>query len=333
MIFNSIDEIKEHFDLDSIDLNVIKKILKKRLKKLHPDDNKGEFKNDNDKNDYHKIHSALEFIKTQTTTSLTLTKSDLTQLTSSINKLSKIQNEKSDKKIVKEKDAELDTILSSSVQEFVKNNSGIKITGIAITTAITALWSFPSIVKDHPILSFIYEYHKDFTIVYVFTLFLAVMFWIKIKRAERKDKEIKNSYRLESIQNQMFTLFSQSVKASFHNTEHRNDKIYIIFTKDDLIHFLMNEYEKLKKKLNSNLDIFKRLEQIEWIINKEKKERKRRSLSELLNLPSLATPGEIDLETAQTISELIITRLKTRNLIVLSKEKSLSDRFEYEFKY
>tara|TARA_R110001606_G_scaffold273134_2_gene421666 strand:- start:159 stop:1160 length:1002 start_codon:yes stop_codon:yes gene_type:complete len=333
MTFNSIDEITEHFDLDSIDLNSIKKVLKKKIKKLHPDDNEGKFKSNTDEENYHTIHSALEFIKTQTSNSLTLTKSDLTQLTSSINKLSKIQNEKSNKKLAKEKDIELDSILSSSVQEFVKKTSGIKITGIAITTAITALWSFPSIVKDHPILSFIYEYHKDFTIFYVITLFLAVMLWIKIKNTEKKDKEIKNSYKLESVQNQMFTLFSQVVKVNFHNTEHRNDKIFIIFTKDDLIHFLMNKYEKLKSEIKNTQDSFQTIEQIKWIIEKEKKERKHRSLSEILNLPSLATPGEIDLETAQTISELIITRLKTRNLIVLSSKKSLSDKFEYEFKY
>tara|TARA_R110002074_G_scaffold400203_1_gene595161 strand:+ start:34545 stop:35567 length:1023 start_codon:yes stop_codon:yes gene_type:complete len=339
MKFNSVDDIIEHFDYESLDLNTIKKRLKKRIKKVHPDENGGVFKSEEDKIKYQEIHSALEFIKNQTSNSLSVSKTDLNNLTSAINKLAKFQKEESSEEQVKVKDSELETILSSSVQSFVKKNSGLKISGIAITMAITALWSFPAIVKDHPILSVLYEHHNEFTIFWILTLLISGMLWLKIKKVENKDKDIKDSYKLESVQNQMFILFSQWHKSDYANTEFREKKHYIKFTKDDLIHFLMHNYDRLQFRLRKTPNPRARLNEIERIREievKRKPDNKSIFVEAMITLVSsvdfIAKPGEIDLATAQSISYLIITRLITRNLIIIQKDKTLSDTYEYEFK-
>ena len=340
MKFNSLEEIREHFELDSMDFKSVKKVLKKRIKKVHPDENNGDFKSFEKEKKYHEIHSALEFLKNAATDSLSVPQTDLSKITDAINKLVKLQTEDTTQKQIKKKDTNLDNIIDSSVETFTRKTSGLKITGIAITIALTALWSFPSVVKEHPILSILYEYHNQFTIIWILTLIITAIIWIKIKSIENLDKQIKSSYKVESIQNQMFTLFIYWFRTEYRNTDFRDEKMYVKFSKDDLANFLINDYDYLEKRLSKDLDGRQRMNEVEEIKKKRKEERGRKNPLLLLAMISMfdtfdffEKPGEIDLETAQTISDLIMERLKSRSLIVLSKDKSLSDKFEYEFRY
>ncbi len=63
MEFNSLNEIKEEFGIESEEVDSVKKELKKLIKDIHPDKNNGEFKNKLDKKNYHNIQSALDFLE------------------------------------------------------------------------------------------------------------------------------------------------------------------------------------------------------------------------------------------------------------------------------
>ena len=136
----------------------------------------------------------------------------------------------------------------------------------------------------------------------------------------------------------MFKLFSQWMMSDYQNYENRNDKYYLKFKKDDFIHFLINEYENIKSLSKATERNYETVERI-----REYKEIKKKRDSKSIFIKSLASTievfdiipkaGEIDLDIAQIISDLVIERLKDRNIIKLLNNKSLSDEYEMEYKY
>ncbi len=65
MNFQNIEKIKEKFNLESDDVSEIRKQLLEILKQIHPDNNDGDFKSDDDKEEFNLLTGALEFLKSQ----------------------------------------------------------------------------------------------------------------------------------------------------------------------------------------------------------------------------------------------------------------------------
>jgi curved DNA-binding protein CbpA len=81
MDFNSIDEIVSHFNLDSKEVEEVKRELKNLIKQVHPDKNNGDFKGEKEKGTFYDIQSALEFLGDMNTSTSLATKKDITTLT------------------------------------------------------------------------------------------------------------------------------------------------------------------------------------------------------------------------------------------------------------
>jgi hypothetical protein len=166
--------------------------------------------------------------------------------------------------------------------------------------------------------------------IWLSSLFFSGILWVKIKASERRDEEIKRSYKLEATQNYIFTLFAGWLRINHKNYEIRNDKYFVKFTKDDLINFLVTRYEPLRRHMRGteNLPSYEFRDRIESFEKKsfDPNERYRRTL--FWNF--LPRPGEIDLEIAQLLCDLILDRLFSKGVVTKLESKKLSDVFEYE---
>lgn len=312
--------------------------MKILLKKVHPDKNRGEFKSENDKTLFYEIQAALEYIEKLNANVSLSTQSDLTALTKVLTDLAVRKKEDTMAESVDKKGSSLILKLQDSITTFHNLNSSPKITGIVVTTIMTSLWAFPSVVKDHSLLKVLYNYNNEFTIIWIFSLFLMGMLWLKIKSSERYDEEMKRSYKLETTQNCIFFLLIKWLKANHINYEIINDKRILTFTKDDLINFLTTRFKALQKRLREkalrDYEIEKEIRQIEENGEIENDIYKRRYVSPFSLFSNfLPKPGEIDLEIAQLICDLIIERLTFKGIITKSEVKSLSDKFIYEDKF
>lgn len=335
MNFNSLDEIVSHFELDDHDAEEVKKELKKLIKKVHPDRNHGDFKNEKDKELFMEIQAALEFLEGNVNTSLA-TKNDITALTKVLKDLAVTRKDEVVAESIAKKGSSLTTKLQDSITAFHKQNTTPKITSIVATTIITALWVFPSTVKDHPLLGALYHYNKEFTIVWLFSLFTMGLLWLRIKSSERRDEQIKRSYKLEATQNFIFSLFTKWMSANHRNFSIRDNKRVISFSKDDMISFLITRYNFFQRRLRGtenrhHFEIEKIIKDLEEGGIFDEDNRRRSPLYPFYRLTSfLPKPGEIDLEIAQLICDLIIDRLNAKGAIIKSATKSLSDIYEYE---
>lgn len=339
MNFDSLDDIIAHFKFDIKDADDVKKELKNLIKEVHPDRNKGEFKSDQDKTFFYEIQSALEYLEKLNPNVSLSTQNDITALTKVLTELALTKKEDTLAEIVEKKSSSLTVKLQDSINSFHKLNTSPKITGIVATTIITALWAFPSVVKEHPLLKFLYNYNVEFTLVWVISLAFMGMLWVKINSSEKYDAEIKRSYKLESTQNYIFTLFIRWMKANHINYEIIENKRIVTFSKDDLINFLTSRFRYLQRKLKGkqtlhNYELEKEIKRIEESGEFEKEiYRQRRSSPFSIFFNFLPKPGEIDLEIAQLICDLIIERLTTKGVVTKSEFKSLSDKFIYEDDY
>jgi len=336
MNFDSLDDIIAHFKFDTKDTEDVKKELKNLIKEVHPDRNKGEFKSDQDKTYFFEIQDALDYLEKLNPNVSLSTQNDITALTKVLTELAITKKEDTYAEIVEKKSSSLNVKLQDSINSFHKLNSSPKITGIVASTIITALWAFPSVVKEHPLLKILYNCNKEFTIVWIFSLVFMGVLWLKIKSSERYDAEIKRSYKLESTQNYIFTLFIRWMKANHINYEIINNKRIVTFSKDDLINFLTSRFRYLQRRLKgrvtvSSYEMEKEIKQIEESGEFEREVHRQRRLSPFTFFSNfLPIPGEIDLEIAQLICDLIIERLTTKGVITKSESKSLSDKFIYE---
>lgn len=336
MNFDSLDDIIAHFDFNVKDAEEVKKELKNLIKEVHPDKNKGDFKNEKDKTFFYEIQAALKYIEKSNPNFSLSNQNEITALTKVLTELALTKKEDSIAESVEKKNSSLTTKLQDSITSFHNLNSSPKITGIVATTIITALWAFPSIVKDHPLLKILYNYNREFTVIWIISLFFMGTLWLKIKSSERYDEEIKRSYRLDSTQNYIFTLFIKWMKVNHINYEIINKKRVITFSKDDLINFLTTRFKTLQRRLRGtetlqSYEIEKEIKRIEESGGFENDIYRRRSISPFSLFSNfLPKPGEIDLEVAQLICDLIIERLSAKGVITKSELKSLSDKFVYE---
>ncbi len=336
MEFTSIEEIKEYFGIKSDDIEEIRKQLKILLSEIHPDRNGGEYKNRKQQRDYEELSNAITFIDT-TNTSLVLTRNEWTSVLQKIEDLA-IFKTKNDFITEDEISKQLDTSINTSVIRFQKKHFSYKVSSLIAVTIITTLWTFPSIVEGHKILKrLIYPDSLEFTIFWLISLTVTSMLWLYAKVLEKKDDIIKKSYNLESTQNSIFKLFLAWLRSAYpHSTSYQTDvhKHSYSFTKDDIVNFILNYYKPFYREFNtelSNTD-FELYQSIYQHFDKDKKkiiefsnEQKRKRHLFLI----FKEPGEIDIELAQKIAEVIIGKLLTRKLVVLSNKRTFSETYSF----
>lgn len=336
MEFTSTEEIKAHFGIETSDIDELRKQLKAMLAEVHPDKTGGEYQSRKQQRDYQEVAAAIEYID-NTDTSLTLTRKEWSNMLQKMEELAVFKS-KNDVIVEEEFTKQLDTSINTSVIKFQKRHYVYKISSLVVATIITTLWGFPSLIENHKVLSkFIYPETLWFTIFWFGSLLLTSMIWIYSKILERRDDVIKKKYNLDSTQNSIFKLFLAWLQAGYsHATEydHKNDKHIFKFTKDDVVNFILNYFERYYKEFGHELTS-SRFDLYRSVYNHHDKDKKkvlehpddRRKTSHILVF--FRRPGEIDIDLAQKIADTIIAKLVNRGLVTISKKRTFSETYNY----
>jgi hypothetical protein len=336
MEFTTIEEIKEYFGIETEDVEEIRKKLKILLSEIHPDKNGGKHKNRKQQRDYEELSNAITFID-NTNTSLVLTRNEWKGVLQKIEELA-IFKTKNDYITEDEISKQLDTSINTSVIKFQKKHFSYKISSLIAVTLITTLWTFPSIIEGHKILKrLIYPDSIQFTIFWLTSLTITSIIWLYAKVLDKKDDIIKKSYNLDSTQNSIFKLFLAWLHSAYSHSVTYNTELHkhsYSFTKDDIVNFVLNYYKPFYREFNAELSstdyelyqsIYKHFDKDKKkVIEISKKQRHNRHLFLIFR-----EPGEIDIELAQKIAEVIIGKLLTRKLVTLSNKKTFSETYSF----
>jgi len=202
MEYYNIKQIRDEFGIDSESPDEIRKELIKRISKIHPDKNKGEFSSEKEKEDYLEISSAIEFLDEQVKDQKALIPlKDVTDLIKTVKELVPTNNENTSAEKLRIK-------IDDNIDKLKHRNQTPKIATSSITALLTILWVFPSTIQQHPILSmYIDPTGIMFTVVWLYSLMLTAMLWWILRRIENREAASKKRLNLESVQNSLFEEF------------------------------------------------------------------------------------------------------------------------------
>lgn len=300
MHYKDIDEIRKEFGLQTSDIVEIKSKLRKLLQDIHPDKNNGNFKNDAERAKYDKIIAALDFIETPRAL---VVKTELTALTKVVTEL--IQANKSNDYVHKY-ETELSKKVETSIKLYHSSHLFPKITSSVVTALLTFIWLSPNSFADNPILSkYLSSTSPLFSVIWLTSIIFSIQLWYILNRKEQRELRLKTNLNLENTQNQIFHEF---INWKVRNSE---SAIKIIsFNKTELIDFITN------LRINRN--------EIRYETGlSERQER-------LQNIPFflLTNNVSIDIELAQSLTDLIIARAEKKGVVELEKSKSLTDKYK-----
>lgn len=336
MEFKSIEEIQKHFGLTKNSIDDFRKELVITLAEYHPDKTGGTYRNKLQQRNYEEIDSAIAFID-ESKKEVSITKHDLSLIIKKIDDLSIIASTKVSEVHSLDKTIErLDNSISTSIIQFQKKHLFPKISSLAITGALTILWTFPDIALVHPILKqFVVINNPIFTSFWFLSLFTTGFIWILTKGQERKDELIKKSYGFDSTQNNIFKLFLCWIQiVNLRAVDYNDHRKFIRFTKDELVNFTLNHYKNLGREFGRDLN--SDLSSLYLKINKQygktdisRIREPENRINHLFSFSLFTKVGEIEIDFSQQISDNIINKLLKRGIINIAENQSFSETYEY----
>lgn len=206
MKFSSKEEICIYFNIDaSKTKEEIIKELKQMQASIHPDKT-GE-QTEEEKIRFSQIDAAKKFLRGNDT-EIMVPLSDIRDI------LSIVKNNDTQLVSFKEK---IEERIQNTSQRIIKTTKGnwktAKITSTSIAVIITAIWAFPAIITEHPVLS-AYRISKDFYLflaaLWFFALFVCCSIWLYAYNKERKIKNILETLKNEDNQFAIFSNFLEN---------------------------------------------------------------------------------------------------------------------------
>lgn len=334
--FSSIEEIKSYFGIDNDTVEDIRKELRKRIKEFHPDTTNGEFKSIEQQERYDNLSNAIQFLDNEglNNSNLILSKNELTSLIKrTINhEMSLFHGQTNNEEKIQKTENQLKAIVEESVVKFQKYHLFPKITSVVIVSIISLIWLFPETATKHPVLRELIDiHHIGFTAFWLFSLMLVGSFWFILTIHENRDKTIKTSYSLDSTQNRIFRLFIGSLYSKFKGVKHEGDRRAIIFEKDWLLNFLINDYESINRNIDINVDDdwFKLKEKIKIYYETNLHNKKGVHTSANFIVPFLKRPGLLEFDFLQQLTDTIIQKLLQKRVITPVDDSSISEKYKY----
>lgn len=221
MTYTSIKQIKDDFQLDSSDLEILRDSLNHLRKEFHPDKNNGSFKDDIEKEKYHKANEAIEYIDSLKNNNQLMVVEKMTDLIKVVadlipnSKETSLQNS-------------LDSKIGFAIERYKSRLFLPKVSVTAITAVMTFLFAVPTQIKDNPVLSKYLNPQSSFFVIMWFAMLLYTgAFWLLTYMNEERAKRRLSLLRVDSTQNELFDRF---VKQRDIN----------IFTKDELTEYIFD---------------------------------------------------------------------------------------------
>jgi hypothetical protein len=195
-----LEQIKEEFGIVENTPETIRERLRQQQSLIHPDRNEGKFVSDADANLFHRLADAIEFIDNRNDRGALVSVQVVTDLAKAVTDLVKAQSPPPS------------NILYDQIRDDISSyHSRFKFPKIAlstITAALSAVWIFPNIIKDHPILSkWLDPSSTAFAAIWFAALLITVDFWVLLWWKEERQREFQESLKTEMVQNRIFRDF------------------------------------------------------------------------------------------------------------------------------
>lgn len=198
-----LDKIRNDYDAQNDSLEEVKRKIINILKKIHPDNNDGQYDRDYIKKVYDDLaFIESEIVKTNLKKEILLQTNDLTD---SFNELNYLNLSKTD--VLQDK---LDKSVEEESMKIVKQFRIKRYSLASITTILTFLWMIPDKIKQHPILKYFLRGNNYFmfisilSVIWISLLFLTILYWFFTFKIERTEKRLLENIKIESVQNDLF---------------------------------------------------------------------------------------------------------------------------------
>lgn len=272
MTYLSIKQIKDEFQLESNDLDILRNCLNQLRVDTHPDKSNGDFLSDIEKENYHKINDAINYIDSLKNNNQLMAIEKMTDLVKVVTDL-----------IPNNKETSLQNNIDNKINSAIKNHKSKffipKISMTAIAGVMTFLFAIPTQIKDNPFFSkLLNPQSSTFIIIWLSILFYTGIFWILCYLNEEKAKRKLSHLNVDSTQNGLFEYFIINLNSDG-------------FTKDEFTEFIFTEN---LRESGTN---------------------------------SLFGSNIFNMEIAQGISELILSKAEKKNIIQKCDGNMLSDMY------
>jgi hypothetical protein len=254
-----LNKIRIRYNLTEEDPTKIRYELNQIRGKLHPDKNGGKFPSKDKEVEYFEIDNLIKQIDEKYIQSLVpfshireIIQDDRSKLIENIQKINSdliISSELTNNR------KNLSERTTSTIDQIKYSNIAPKISISGVTAILTIIWFFPVTIQSHPILSMFIDVTTPlFLIIWIFSLYFTLIFWIFILRIETCEKEILKLLNDEFFQDNLIVRFIAE-RGLFKDDNSSRDK----FTKADLISYVYYAIYCVAKKskitvYSSNID-------------------------------------------------------------------------------
>lgn len=206
----SIEEIRKKYNISSSDLEEIKAQLKIKIKENHPDNN-----NNFDSDYFSQLSSDLAYVENLIENpGYQNTLVPVNEVLQTLVEVLQVpaKRDKNPKEVLNE---ELSENIQNRLLRTKKHLMVPRIGSTTIAVIITFLWMFPDKVMKHPLIQAVFgnteyatmKFAMNITIVWLFTLLIVGLIWLKCIYRERREKNLMENIKLESVQNEIFMDF------------------------------------------------------------------------------------------------------------------------------
>ncbi len=232
MEFHSTKSIKDNFNIDSNDIDVIYDTVYQIRLKLHPDKTNGEFMSEVEKENYYNADAAIKYLNLARSNSQIIVVEKMTEMIKAIAELSPINKEN----ILQTK---FDTNLSLAIKNYKSIFFIPKLSLTGISAFMTFLIAFP---KNDAITQYFPFYINTMRSAWFPSVIITCVLWIISYFIQEKAKNRLSMLKVDSIQNKLFSDF-----LSFLNDNLSATKNEVIFSKDAFTYFVYNPEKRINK--------------------------------------------------------------------------------------
>jgi hypothetical protein len=254
-----LNKIRIRYNLTEEDPIKIRYKLNQIRGELHPDKNGGKFPSKDNETEYFEINNLIKQLDETYIHSIVpfshicdIIQDDRSRLIENIQKINSdliISSELTNNR------KNLSERTTSTIDQIKYSNIIPKITISGVTALLTIIWFFPVTIQSHPILSMFIDVTTPlFLIIWVYSLFFTLIFWIFILRIETCEKEILKLLNDEFFQDNLIVRFIGE-RGFFKDDDSPRDNI----KKADLISYVYYAIYNVAKKskitvYNSEID-------------------------------------------------------------------------------
>lgn len=230
---SKLEDIIKKYDLSTSNIDEIRMELKKKLKPLHPDKNRGEFISETDEKAYLDIGKDLEMLdnlnKNQHLVAL--------ETNELISLMSELIIKKDLKDSLKDVEEKYDRQIEKNTINIKNTFKGFKISNSVFSTILGIIFLFPEKVTNNPILkNAILITDREFVFLWIFMIYITIIVWTCLFMIEKRTFRILSKLSSESYQNSLFNEFLSKI-----NSQKKNS-----FLKDDFKSFIINKSHSFK---------------------------------------------------------------------------------------